>query len=180
MDGYQLTAVIFQCIAAFAWPIALIVVAAMFRKDLSSLLPALRGKLGETEFWFEKVEEEAKSLPQLPQSPEQATLTAQALNPYNELARISPQAAMLELRAFLDDRLRSLAAARGIDQKDSIGRIITTLQTEGVIDSQTAALLHNIRVMGNTAAHSMSAFSETDAHRYKGLVDTALKAVPSQ
>jgi hypothetical protein len=178
MDGYQLTAVIFQSIAAFAWPIALIIVAAMFRTKLAELLPNLRGKYKDVEFWFQKAEAEAEALTPTPQQFELAPAeVADQLERFDQIAKISPQAAMLELRALLDERLRSLAEAHGIEKggrPPSMLGAIRGLQSRGVIDQPTAALLQDLRSMGNTAAHTTETFSLSDAIRYRRLVERVL------
>jgi hypothetical protein len=182
MDGYQLTAVIFQSIAAFAWPIALLIVAAMFRTKLAELLPNLRGKYKDVEFWFQfwfqKAEAEAKALTPSPQKFDLAPAeVVEQLERFDQIAKISPQAAMLELRALLDERLRSLAEAHGIEKggrPPSMLGAIRGLQSRGVIDQPTAALLQDLRSMGNTAAHATDAFSLSDAIRYRRLVEQVL------
>jgi hypothetical protein len=181
MDGYQLTAVIFQSIAAFAWPIALIVVAAMFQGKLTELLPNLRGKYKDVEFWFQRAEAEAKGLPAPAQQQVPTIDTVQQLDRFAEVAKISPQAAMLELRALIDERLRSYAEFNGL-MRDGKGLsmlgIIKGLQNRKLIDSGTAALLQDLRTMGNTAAHTTETFSLSDAMRYKSLVQQVLQVIP--
>jgi hypothetical protein len=47
-----------------------------------------------------------------------------------------------------------------------------TLRNQGVIDPSTSALLDDIRVVGNTAAHNAGTeFSIEDARRFKRLAD---------
>jgi Domain of unknown function (DUF4145) len=178
MDGFQLTAVIFQSFAAFAWPIGLIVVAVMFKAKLGDLLPNLRGKYKDVEFFFQRVEAEAKALPAAPQLELQEAEVAEQLDRYTRVARISPQAAMLELRAVLDDRLRSLAEEHGIEKNGrppSMLGAIKGLESKGIIDSGTVALLRDLRSMGDAAAHTVETFSLSDAIRYKKLVEQALR-----
>jgi hypothetical protein len=182
MDGYQLTAVIFQSVAAFAWPIAFIAVAAMFKQKLADMLPNLRGKYQDVEFWFQKAEAEAEGLPALAKRQAPTVETVEQLDRFAQIARISPQAAMLELRALLDDRLRSVANFHGLEKGErpvSILGAIKGLQAKKVIDSGTAVLLQDLRAMGNTAAHTTAAFSLSDATRYKSLVEQVLRVLPT-
>ena len=181
MNGYQLTAVIFQSIAAFAWPIAFIVVAAMFHGKLTELLPNLRGKYKDVEFWFQRAEAEAKGLPAPAQNQVPTIETIEQLDRFAQIAKISPQAAMLELRALLDERLRSFAEFNGVlrDGKvPSMLGVIKGLQNRNLIDSGTAALLQDLRTMGNAAAHTTETFSLSDAMRFKSLVEQVLRIIP--
>lgn len=181
MDGYQLTAVIFQSIAAFAWPIALIVIAAMFKNKLTDLLPNLRGKFKDVEFWFQRAEAEAKGLPAPAPQTDATSGVAEQFGRFDEIVKISPQAAMLELRALLDERVRAYASFNGVlrDRATATMRtIIRELESKKLIDSSTAALLNDLRSMGNTAAHTTEAFSINDAIRYKTLVGQVLRVIP--
>ena len=181
MDGYDLTAVIFQSIAAFAWPIAFIAVAAMFKGKLAEMLPNLRGKYKDVEFWFQRAEAEAKNLPAPAQSQLPTAETVEQLERFDQIAKISPQAAMLELRALLEDRLRVIANFHAFEKG---GRYASTLgwikelHARKIIDSGTVALLQDLRVMGNTAAHTTETFSLDDAVRYKNLVEMVLRILP--
>jgi len=182
MNGYQLTAVIFQSIAAFAWPIALIVIAAMFRGKFTEILPNLRGKYKDVEFWFERVEAEAESLPAPAQQQLPAPDTLERFDRFNEVVKISPQAAMLELRTLLDERLRAVADSMGLEKSGrpvSMLGAIKGLQANGVIDGETATLLRDLRVMGNTAAHTTETFRLSDALRYRSLVERVLRVLPA-
>lgn len=89
---------------------------------------------------------------------------------------------MLELRSLLEERLRAIANLHGLEKSGrpvSMLGAIKGLQTRNIIDSGTAALLQDLRAMGNAAAHTPDTFSLNDALRYKSLVEQVLEVLPA-
>jgi hypothetical protein len=52
--------------------------------------------------------------------------------------------------------------------------IVRELREHGLIDPPTSALLDDLRVIGNNAAHGDTEFSMVEAKRYKDLSETAI------
>ena len=181
MDGYQLTAVIFQSIAAFAWPIALIVVAGMFRSKLLELMPKLQLKTGgvEASFRLEQAEAEGMALPPPPGDQAQEVPTPEEVDRFVQLARLSPRAAILEQYAALENAVQ-LAAIRHNEGKipKSTLTAIRLLRNNNIIDKHTAGILDDLRNVGNSARHGIGDFfGESDAIRFKKLADQVITRI---
>ena len=179
MDGYQLTAVIFQSIAAFAWPIAFIIVAAMFKGKLADLLPKLRLKRGDWEasFRLEKAEEEVAALPPAPQGPPPSP---EERDRFDELVRLSPRGALLDARAELEEAVEKFAEVNGLaawTRKGApIQELVRGLRDGGVIDKHISAILDDLRAIGNRAAHTRAIpVSAEEARRFKKLSDDVIQ-----
>ena len=178
MDSYQLIASLFQSVTSLAWPIALVVCVWLFREKLNSLLPLLRMKYKDLDvsFRLEKAEEEAAALPPAPDVP-QPEPTAEQKNKFEQLAELSPRAAMLEVRTDLEEAIRSFAKSVGLlsPKVQSTLGLTRLLRSRDKIDPQTAALLDDLRVLGNNAAHNPDAlFSKEEAIRYRALANRAI------
>lgn len=79
----------------------------MFRQKLTDLLPHMRLKHKDTEISFrlDKAEEEAASLPAPPMETADAAPTPEEQDRFEQLANVSPRAAILELRVALEEAL---------------------------------------------------------------------------
>ena len=84
----------------------------LFRKKLLTLLPLLKLSKGDFEAYFEerleKAEDEAR---QLAPGPKEVPPTPEETQRFEEIARLSPRAAILELRAKLDSSLQRACGA---------------------------------------------------------------------
>lgn len=172
MNGYDLTASLYASTVKLAWPAVAAFAIWIFRKNLKKLLPFLHLKHGETEidFRLDKAEKEADLLP-----PDKGPApTPEEIDRFEEVARLSPRAAMLELRATVETALRS--AAERLDIADA-GRLsfpflMRRLRAEKLLDPHTSALLDDLRVVGNRAAHDETLELSTDeVLRFKRLSD---------
>lgn len=176
LDRYQLWASLAQSASSLAWPAAFVFAVWLFRRELVKLLPLLRLKYGDLDISFRltEAEKEAAGLPPPPagSAPEP---TAEERDRFEQIAEISPRAAIVELRSELEDMLRRTAAAHNIriSPTKSLLYMVRVLRSNEVIGPQTSALLDDLRVIGNNAAHSTSdvQFRKEDALRYKNLVD---------
>jgi Domain of unknown function (DUF4145) len=177
MNGYGLIASIIQSIASLAWPAAFVIAVWLFREKIGKLLPLIyvKHKDWEASFRLDKAEEEAAALPPAAHPTPEAIPTQEETERFNQLAKISPRGAIVELRAELDDAVRNAASRHGVD-KSSTGTTmvgaIRQLRNLQVIDTHTAAILDDLRNVGNTAVHSTSTnFTEADALRYRKLAN---------
>jgi hypothetical protein len=176
MNGYALTAAIIQAIASLAWPAAVFGAVWLFREKLIRLLPLLqvKHKDWEASFRLDQAEREAAELPPPPAVPE-AKPTPEEKSKFELIAQISPRAAILEVRTDIEEALLFLAKAAKVPSPGRhIAGLTRLLRTQEIIDPQTSALLDDLRVLGNQAAHGAGDFSKDDALRYRALADNVI------
>ncbi|MDQ2084427.1 DUF4145 domain-containing protein [Xanthobacteraceae bacterium Astr-EGSB] len=181
MDGFQFTASIVQSIVSLAWPAAFVTAVWLFREKLIELLPRLHVKHKETEFRFDQAEAEVAQI-SVPQSQPELEATPEEKSRFQKVAEHSPRAAILEKRAELEQALKDIARLL-VSEPASRSRIysmvdaIRILRNEGLLDEKTSALLDDLRVIGNRAAHLVedSEFSFAEAMRYGKLADDTIK-----
>lgn len=175
MDWLQFVS---SVIGSLAWPVAAVAAIIIFQKKIAELMPRLKLKYKDFEasFRLDQAEKEAASLPPTPSTPE-AQPTPEEKAKFESLAEVSPRAAILEARLEIEDAVRDLARVSGLasDRIQSVLGLTRLLRSREVIDHQTAALLDDLRVVGNQAAHdSRTNFETVDALRYKVLTDRLL------
>jgi len=178
MNGYGLVAVIVQSIASLAWPAALVAAVWLFRSRLAELLPLLRVKHKDWEasFRLDQAEKEASELLAAPVD-EASGPTPEEKSRFEQVAELSPRAAILEKRSELDEAVRSLADRHAkSDRPQTLLFRTRALRNKGVIDHQTSALLDDLRVVGNAAAHSGTdtQFTKEEAMRFGALADRTI------
>ncbi|MCG2665943.1 DUF4145 domain-containing protein [Bradyrhizobium sp. GCM10023182] len=176
MDGFTLTAEIVKAVtsmvAAFAWPIGLLGVLLSFRKKLNELLPLLILKYKDVQisFGLDKAEEDAKRLPEPPEPELVPAPDVDEKSRLDALARLSPRAAIMQARADIETAVNSFASAVGMSRgRASFPKTVSELDRNQLIDKTTVDLLHELRQIGNAAAHNMSEPTETEALRYQEL-----------
>lgn len=188
MNGYGLAAAIVQAIASLSWPIAFVAAVWLFREKFIELLPQLRLKHKDWEVGFrlDKAEKDAAALPD-PAPPPEVAPTPEERSRFHQLASISPRAAIMELRAGLEEALISFARRNVADfdhlpgQLRTVGNIVRYLRNKGLIDEHTAAILDDLRAVGNVAAHNSSvAYTENDALRFGDLADQVIRTLNSR
>lgn len=176
MDGYEFIASLFSSLVSLAWPAAFVVAVALFRGKLLELLPALRVRRGEWEasFQLDQAEKEAAQLPPPPPGAEPQTPSAEESSKFDRLVAISPRAAILDLRSSIEESIRGIADARSPGKPyRGMWTTIRELKNIDAIDNNTFALLDDLRVIGNAAAHpsTSTSFTEEDAYRFRRLAD---------
>ncbi|WP_407116170.1 DUF4145 domain-containing protein [Bradyrhizobium sp. LMG 9283] len=181
MDGYQFIAAIFQSLVSLAWPAAFVIAVALFRDRLSQLLPLLRLKHKDTEvsFRLEQAEQEVKALPAPPAAPA-LNPTPEELSRFETVAEHSPRAAILEKRADLEQAVRTIAEQRVMETAAKPSRLtflssVRLLRNSGFLDEKTSALLDDLRVVGNRAAHGTGEITKEEALRFGKLADSIIK-----
>ena len=171
MNGYGLTAAIVTAMASLGWPLAVFGAIWLFRDKILELLPSLQLKYKDAEFSFRlaKAEKEAAALPPPPPSDPESEPTQEEVSSFEETARRSPRAAILEMRAELDETLRNFVVRHGLKASGMLA-MARMLRNQGLITPEVSALLENVRVMGNSAAHQASIeLTFSDAKRYRSL-----------
>lgn len=184
LDRYQLWASLAQSAASLAWPGAFVFAIWLFRRELAKLFPLLRLKYKDFDISFrlDEAEREAARLP-VARTEDGSAPTAEELSRFERLAEISPRGAIVELRSELEDTIKKVALANGVDvhSTKSLLHMTRLLRSHKIIAPQTSALLDDLRVIGNNAAHSIddSQFKKEDALRYRKLVDQVIQQLQS-
>lgn len=179
MDGYQFIAAIFQSLISLAWPAALVVCVWLFREKLNTLLPLLRMKYKDLDISFrlDEAEKEAAKIPPTPPSPDLEP-TPEEKTRFEQLAKISPRAAIVEIRSELEEAIKGVLQRRGrfLDKPVTLLTATRILRGEKVIDEATSALLDDLRAIGNDAVHNTNRdFTTDDALRVRKLADQVIQ-----
>jgi hypothetical protein len=166
-------------IGSVAWPSAALGAIYMFRQKLIELLPNLNFKYKDLEanFRLKQATKDAEALPPLLSTPENIP-TEEEITRFEQIAKISPRAAMIEVRTDIEEAVRSLAESSKLltPKVQSTLGLTRLLRNKEIIDHQTSALLDDLRAIGNTAAHDkLVEFSLDDALRYRSLADRAIR-----
>jgi hypothetical protein len=123
----------------------------LFRDKLKELLPLLRLKHKDFEasFRLDRAEEEAAALPPVPDAPAEQAPTPEEESRFDQLASVSPRAAIQEVRRELDHAIWNLAVTHTSLDKTTPSLLVATraLRNKGVIGPQSSALLDDLRAM---------------------------------
>ncbi|MBD9529478.1 hypothetical protein [Paracoccus sp. PAR01] len=187
-------------IGSTAWPISTIVIALIFRGQVSRLLKRVKGaKYGDAEVYFreelDKIEAQVSDLPIAPkpgsidalpeasQLPESANpdseqppnddskvkRIADPLDQFNEIAKLSPSAAVLTAWRDVELELERSLRRSGLPKtKLPPSQIAKRLHEMGVIDTPTMDVIKELQNLRNMAAHA-GEVSITNAYRFKTL-----------
>lgn len=139
-------------VESLAWPLATVVVAILFRKQLISLLARLRkGKVGPAEFEFEEgvraLEKEASDIPGTP---------SRVGTPTISLVTSNPRAAILEAWLEVEDQATTLALTKDLvrptARRNPMG-VLRGLESSDILSDEHKAILAQLRNLRNQAAH---------------------------
>lgn len=126
---------------------------------------------------FASADEEATQV-LIGQDPQPAPPTPEEKSKFDEIVKLSPRAAVLELSYELEEAVRGFTAGMGFDlntRTTTMGGLIRLLRTNDLIDKQTSGLLDDLRVIGNTAKHGHETdIKEEEAHRLRRLAEVAI------
>ncbi len=183
MDWLSFIASIF---GSFAWPLAAIIVAFLFRKALNQLLPGLdRLKYKDLELEFRKDLAEAEkalkptSQPALP-SKSTARMTHNQLY-FQKLAEASPRAALLEAWLPFEIAASRIGAELGVSKPGrqiQMNQLIDGLESEGILNNNEANAIIRLRVIRNNVVHSDSInISPTSIVEYTSLLQNVTKSM---
>lgn len=177
VDWLQFISSIVQSIVSLAWPAAFVAAVWLFREKLIELLPRLtvKHKEWEASFRWEKAEDEVAALPPVPPSAPEEMPTPEEKSRFEQIAELSPRAAILEVRSDLAQTVAELAEEySGSSMKKPISFVagIRALRNNKIIDPQTSALLDDLRAIGNEVAHNPETkITKELAMRFKMLSD---------
>lgn len=192
---------------ALAWPLIVAIVLLSFRKAITNLLPDLRrlkaGPSGVEMEWERKLEEVREELEasEAKLSPEDARIRMEEeasatdaidvekrsagsfLEEIDELAKVSPSAAVLESYRRLETVLRRAIRERHPDlpQRETsyVTRLIQIARDDGLILKEEDAALQDLRIMRNNLAHGveMRAIDYGQAMEYASLVQRLIISI---
>lgn len=142
---------------AIAWPAAVLLLAYLFRDSLSGLVSDLRelrykglgARFGDR---LEELEARASKAGLQEVVPEQ-----EERSDINQLAAISPRAAIFEAWRQVEIALRDMAQSRGLREGLPTIQILNELSSESALPESTEALLTDLRVLRNEAVHEADA-----------------------
>jgi hypothetical protein len=181
LDGYtftvELVKAITSLIAAFALPVALVVSVWLFKEKLGMLLLLfrVRHKDWEASFRWDKAEAEAKKLPVVPFDPD-IEPTPEEESRFEQIARVAPREAILEVGAQLEEAVRAYASVKGFpNYSRRYALLIRLLRSNRLIDANTSALLDDLQNIGNAVARNLSDPTEMEAVRYRSLADQLIR-----
>ena len=178
-------AFIVEMTKAVAWPVAVVIILAIWRKTLPNLVERLRSlKYGSFEAAFNEqsvqVAENISGASQ-PLSVSASTITDDKLL---QLAQQSPRAAIIEAWLQIERRLHELAAKAGLEAKPRPGAVglLRSLRAANVIGADTERALLGLTHMRNLAAHApgeeLSAQKAVDFVTLAGALLWTLSASP--
>ena len=184
MDIYQFIASILQSLVSLAWPAAFVAAVWLFREKLTELLPQLRAKYKDVEISF-KLDQAEKEAAQLPPPDEPSEPTPEEEIRFNQLANVSPRAAIQEMRRELEYAVWNAAVRNGIGDTSKPASMLMTiraLRNKGIIGPQLSALLDDLRTIGNNAAHGGPelAFTKDEAERFRALAVRAMEDLSNE
>lgn len=141
---------------ALAWPIALIVIALIFKRPIVEILQKVRKlSYGETsiELDIEKAEEQLKEAIPDPVQPEASPEIEQR---FDRLVKISPAAAITDAWKSIETELRRISDWLGYDQKRPVRTlsVLARLVQRNLLSAEIAETVNELRNIRNSAAHS--------------------------
>ncbi|HEL3222829.1 hypothetical protein [Stenotrophomonas sp. PSU-St7] len=168
---------IVELLRAIAWPVAAIVIAFLYRRQIRDLLSRMKkGKIGPAEFEFEKnVRELAEELPP-------AALVDQVPPVDVALASINPRAAILEAWIKLEAVMNRLADSRNIDSRRGRSSLYHAklLRKSGVITDEEMTMFNDLRFLRGQAAHDEDFSPSIDSTiQYIKLAETLISRLNS-
>lgn len=192
-------------IGSIAWPVALVVVALIFRGQINKLLKRIKGaKYGDAEVQFreelDKIEAQVSELPlaiepaagdavpeaslgpataqqdgslsaQHPDDEPELVRVAFQNEKFNEIAKLSPSAAVLNAWRDVERELKHSFKKSGLSNQEKMGppfQIAMRLYKMGIIDKPTMDIINDLKNLRNTAAH-VEEVSIADAYRFETL-----------
>jgi hypothetical protein len=146
-----------EFISSVAWPVAVLVIALLFRRPIIDALGSPRGALSAGPFrleWQRRAAEVEADLGQ-PTSIAEGRVGG-AAGRLEEIAAVSPVGAVVESFGQIEKALRTALEERGIEgpQRNwSVRRLAEVAQEQGVITAETKDAIDGLSVMRNLAAH---------------------------
>jgi hypothetical protein len=168
--------------SSLAWPTSAAIIALIFRGEIKAIFNRLE-HLGYGDWKLtlrkdlEEAEQVALTLPPPPEPEPSQQIDALELysgNPFDDLVRVSPRAAILDSWSDIEVRLRAIAIKVGFGGSRNLPhlQLIELLGQHSIFPSSLISLLHELREIRNLAAHTK--VSSEDAHRFKKLANQTM------
>lgn len=172
MSGFEFAA---SLVGSLAWPIVVLIVAVLFRRQLSVLLgrPLSSLKAGPLEaVWDRQVAEVEVELPGSPSGVTSAVDGADT-DRLRQIARAAPAAAVLEAFALIEEQLRQLLLDAEVDAgRGGAMQMARRALEAGLVRPETVKAVEGAAVLRNLAAHGREAeLDEARALNYLALAD---------
>jgi hypothetical protein len=145
-------------VKALAWPLTALAVLILIRRPLLRLIPLLRKlKWKELELEFEQkiIELKSEAAQALPAPPTRRQLTERTPSRLEQLAEISPRAAIIEAWIQLEHAASGALSQRlpDVSVTWSSGQIGELLAAHGLLDKNKLEVYNSLRKLRNQAAH---------------------------
>lgn len=177
MDNYQFAA---SLVSSLAWPIAVVIVAIVFRAPIGEMIGRLEHVKGPGfEAWANLAAEAHVALATSTTTPEKSNVPGSLTEKFSELAGTSPSGAVMTAWIDVDKVLDAKIEAAGVsvDKSAYQPKWIVALQA-GLITEETATALRKLRDLRNFAAHKHGATVDTArALDFLALADATISAV---
>lgn len=169
-----------EVIKALAWPLTVLIIFLVLRKPLSNLLPLLqRLRYKELEIDFGKrIQELAVEVKkELPDTPEAESRALQRKEQLEDLAQVSPRAAILEAWLELEQVAVEATKRHGLNltsrERKTPILLERALQENEVLDESKRTIFGRLRNLRNAAVHASDfSFDPDSAIEY---ADSALR-----
>lgn len=153
-------ALVVGLVEALAWPVAAVVLALLFRSQVSTLLQSIkRGKIGSAEFEFEReVQAIEARIPDLPSLPPPASAAKDAT--------ANPRGTVLEAWLKVEDRVIDLAMRRGLTNATArryAPASLRAVRNSGLLPPAHLNLLSELQELRDRAAHDPDFSPDPDA-----------------
>ena len=171
-------------VQALAWPLTVLIVAALFRRQLAGIVGALTSlKFAGAEATFERKLEEAAEITKVIEPPDNASDASVGVpNTLIDKAQVAPVGAIMEAWKAVEDTARELALASGVEPNNTEMRkyynLESVLAKGGLLPPAELETFRELRLLRNRAAHSRDDILSTDqAERYVDLADRLVKSM---
>ncbi len=173
-----------EIVKAIAWPVAIIWLGYIFRKEVRLLLGRLSSvKYGEVEASFSKELAEAEFSAQKikVQNPESTQLNLSQKEQLFRIAEVSPRAAVVEAWTLIE----TAAVKKGLTYGVTIPRtnpklIVEYLNNSGKFSPESLSLIEQLRRIRNQASHLPDfAITQSEAERYLELAAQSASVIES-
>lgn len=182
MSGFELAAAL---VGSLAWPVVVLVVAVLFRRQLAALLarPFTSLKAGPVELvWDREIAEVEAELGPPGLADESQGGAAGSSEQLAEVARIAPAAAVVQAFARVEEQLRQLLRDADLDPgRGSAMQLARRAQEAGLVQREMVRAIEGIAVLRNLAAHGHDAeLDEPRALDYLALTDAVSYALTQE
>lgn len=155
-------------IGAIAWPVALVVIVLVFRKQLVKLVARMRavsGPAGISATFADELEKAREAAEQSPVEPRRESEPLEADDPFLKLAEVYPEAAVMEAYKEVESFLANAMGDNGSLVSPTM--IMTVLSNVKVIPYDTLELFQRIRNARNLAVHSSGRLTTGEAIEFR-------------